>query len=100
MNMLVSKYLNDNMRPGRNRDESTHLDGSNICVLRNILILVESILRKLALLLLDGKLNEEEHHGLQRHDGDISGALVGDVLMQQGQGRGGLTDADEFVSPL
>jgi hypothetical protein len=76
------------------------LDGSNICVLGNILVLIKSILGKLALLLLDGKLNEEEHHGLQRHDGDISGALVGDVLMQQGQGRGGLADADEFVSPL
>lgn len=66
---------------------TTHLDGRNVGVLRDVLVLVQSILCKLALLLLDGKFDEEEHHGLQGDDGDISGAFAGDVLMEQGQGR-------------
>ena len=66
----------------------------------DVLVLVESILGKLALLLLDGELDEEEHHRLQRDDGNISGALAGDVLVQQGQGRGGLANANELVGAL
>lgn len=66
----------------------------------DVLVLVESILGKLALLLLDRELDEEEHHRLQRDDGNISGALAGDVLMQQGQGRGGLANANELVGAL
>lgn len=62
--------------------------------------MVKGVLGKLALLLFDGKLDEEEHHRLQRHNWDISGALVGDVLMEQSQGGGSLADSDEFVSPL
>ena len=62
--------------------------------------MVKGVLGKLSLLLFDGKLDEEEHHRLQRHNWDISGALVGDVLMEQSQGGGSLADSDEFVSPL
>ena len=76
------------------------LDGGDVGVLGDVLVLVEGVLGKLALLLLDGELDEEEHHGLQGGDGDIAGALRGDVLVEQGQGGGGLVDPDELVGAL
>lgn len=78
----------------------THLNGSDVGVLGNILVLVQSILGQLSLLLLNRKLNQEEHNRLERHDGDISRALAGDVLVEEGEGGGCLVDADELVSPL
>ena len=50
--------------------------------------------------MLDGKFDEEEHHRFQGGDGDISGSLRVDVLMEQDQGRGGLVNPDEFVGAL
>lgn len=78
----------------------TDLDSSNVGVLRDVLVLVESILGQFALLLLDGKLDQKEHHRLERRDRDVSGALAGNMLVKQGQSRRGLVDPDELVSPL
>lgn len=78
----------------------TNLDSRNICVLRDVFVLVEGVLGKLSLLLLDGKLDEEEHHRLQSGDGNISRSLVGDVFVQEVQGGGSLTNADEFMGAL
>lgn len=79
---------------------TTNLDGSNVGILGNILILVEGVLGQLSLLLLDGKFDQKEHDGLQRRDGDISRPLAGDVLVKQSQGCRGLVDPDQLMSPL
>lgn len=68
--------------------------------MREVLVLVQGILGQLSLLLLDGQLNQQEHNRLERGDGSASGALVGDVLMEQGQGRRGLVDPDQLVGAL
>jgi hypothetical protein len=68
--------------------------------LRDILILVEGVLGELSLFLFDREFDQEEHDGLERRDGNISGALAGDVLVEQGQSRRGLADPDELVSAL
>lgn len=78
----------------------TYFNGGDVGVLRNILVLVESILGQFALLLFDGKLDEEEHHGLKRSNGNISGSLAGDVFVEQSQGGRHLADANELLSPL
>lgn len=78
----------------------THLDGRDIGVLGQILVLVQGVLGQLSLLLLDGQLNKQEHDRLQRGDGSAPRALVGDVLMEQGQGRLGLVDPDQLVGAL
>lgn len=76
---------------------ATYLDGADVGVLRNVLVLIESILGELSLLLFNRLLNKELHHWLQRLDGDISRALGGDVLMEDGEGGRSLVDADEFM---
>lgn len=68
--------------------------------MREILVLVQGILGQLSLLLFDGELNQQEHNRLEGGDGSASGALVGDVLMEQGQGRRGLVDPDQLVGAL
>lgn len=78
----------------------TYLNGRNVGVLGQVLVLIQGILGQLSLLLLDGELNQQEHNRLQRSDGGASGALVGDVFMEQGQGRRGLVDPDELVGAL
>ena len=79
---------------------TTNLDGSNVGILGNILILIEGVLGQLSLLLLDGKFDQKEHDGLKRRDGDISRALAGDVLVKQSQGCRGLVDPDQLMSSL
>lgn len=86
--------------PNHGVDRFTNLDGRNVCVLRNILILVEGVLGELSLLLFDGEFDQEEHNGLERRDGNISGAFAGNVLVKQSQSRRGLTDPDELMSAL
>lgn len=78
----------------------THLNSRNVGVLGKVLVLVQGVLGQLSLLLLDGELNQQEHNRLERGDGSASGALVGDVLMEQGQGRRGLVDPDQLVGAL
>lgn len=75
----------------------TNLDGCNVGVLRNVLVLVKCILGELSFLLLDGQLHQQDHHRLEGRDWNISRTLVGDVLVEQGQGRGGLVDSDELM---
>lgn len=65
------------------RDSScTYLYRADICVLCDVLVLVQRILGQLSLLLLHRKLNQEHHNRLQRGDGNISGALRGYMLME------------------
>jgi hypothetical protein len=64
--------------------DSTYLDGADIGVLCDVLVLIKSILGELSLLLFDGQLDQENHNRLEGRDGDISGALGRDVLVEEG----------------
>ena len=77
-----------------------NLNCGDVGVLRDVLVLVQCFLRKLALLLLDGQLCQQEHHRLQGCNGHISRPLRGDVIMENTEGRRSLVDPDEFLSPL
>ncbi|GKT43894.1 uncharacterized protein ColSpa_04075 [Colletotrichum spaethianum] len=81
-------------------NKMAYLDGADVGVLADVLVLVQGILGQLSLLLLDGELNQQKHHRLQRRDGDISASLRGDVLVEEGQGCRDLVDADELVGAL
>lgn len=97
--MIVSigrQYLAD---PTTHRS-AAYLDGGDVGVLRHVLVRVQSILGGLALLLLDAQVDEQEHHGLQRGDGDISGTLGGDVLVKKGQSSRLLLDENELMGAL
>jgi hypothetical protein len=78
----------------------TNLDGADIGVLGNVLVLVKTILGGLALAKINGQFDEQEHHRLQGGDGAAAGTLGGDMFVEDSQGGGGLTDGDKFLSPL
>jgi hypothetical protein len=77
-----------------------YLDCADVGVLADILVLVQGILGQFALLLYDRLFNQQEHHRLQRGDGDISGSLRNDMLVKKGEGSRGLPHAHKFVSAL
>jgi len=79
---------------------ATNLYCRDVCILRDVLVLVERILGQFSLLLLDRQFHQQNHHRLERGDGNIAGPLRCDVLMKQGQGRRGLVDPDELLSAL
>jgi hypothetical protein len=79
---------------------NTNLDSADIGVLSNVLVLVKTVLGSLALAKVDGQLNKQEHHRLEGGDGAATGALGGDMFVEDSQGGGRLTDGDEFLSPL
>ena len=79
---------------------ATYLDSSDVGVLANVLVLIQSILGQLPFLLLDRQLDQEEHNGLQRRDGNIARPLRVDVVVEENQGRRGLVDPDQLVGPL
>jgi hypothetical protein len=78
----------------------TNLDGADVGVLGNVLVLVETILGGLTLAKVNGQFNEQEHHRLERGDGAAAGTLGGDMFVKDSQGGGGLTDGDKFLGPL
>lgn len=78
----------------------TYFDGSNICVLGGVLILIKSILGQFTLLEVDAKLDELEHHRLQGGDGTVSGSLGRDMFVQNGKGSVRLLDSDELLGSL
>lgn len=78
----------------------SYLNRSDVGVLGDVLVLVETILGGLALAKIDTELDEEEHHRLQRGDGAAARPLGGDMFVKDVEGGGGLTHGDEFLSPL
>jgi hypothetical protein len=64
----------------------TCLDCANVCVLADVLVLVQGILGQLSLLLFDGLLHEQNHNRLQGRDGHIAGSL-GCLLPVRKKGR-------------
>lgn len=79
---------------------NTNLDSADIGILSDVLVLVKTILGGLALAEVDRQLNEQEHHRLEGGDGAATGALGGDMFVEDSQGGGSLADGDEFLSPL
>lgn len=78
----------------------TNLDGADVGVLGDVLVLIEAILGGLALAEVNRQFNEQKHHRLKGGDGTAAGPLRGDMLMKDSQGGGGLIDGDKFLSPL
>lgn len=80
--------------------EQVYLDSGDICVLRGVLVVVETILGSLALSQLNTKFDEQEDDRLERGDGAVAGALGGDMLVEDGQSRLLLVDCDELLGSL
>ena len=80
--------------------ERVYLDSGDICVLRSVLVVVETVLGSLALSQLNTKFDKEENNGLERGDGAVAGALGGDMLVEDGQSRLLLVDCDELLGSL
>ena len=77
-----------------------YLDSGDICVLRSVLVVVETVLGSLALSQLNTKFDKEENNGLERGDGAVAGALGGDMLVEDSQSRLLLVDCDELLRSL
>ena len=80
-----------------NQFGQVYLDSGDICVLRGVLVVVETILGSLALSQLNTKFDEQEDDRLERGDGAVAGALGGDMLVEELQGGLLLLDSDEFL---
>src|SRR5271170_3794889 len=78
----------------------SHLDRANIGILCDILVLVESILRRLALSQIDRKFDEKEHNWLEGCDRAASGSLRGDMFVQDSKRSLGLAHCNEFLCSL
>ena len=80
--------------------KEAHLDSLHAGVLGNVLILVEAILGRLPFPQADAELDKEDHDGLERGDGRVTGALRGDMVVQQLEGTEILVDGHEFLGAL
>lgn len=77
-----------------------YLDGGDVCVLRGVLVVVETILGGLALSQLNTQFNEQEDDRLERGNSAVAGALGSDMLVEDGQSRLLLVDCDELLRSL
>lgn len=59
----------------------SYLDCCDVCVLRRVLVVVQTILGSLSLSQVDTKLDEEHHDGLERGNGAVAGALRRDMFV-------------------
>lgn len=82
------------------RVAQVYLDSGDVCVLRSVLVVVETVLGGLALSQLNTKFNEQEDDRLERSDGAVAGALGGDMLVKDSQSRLLLVDCDELLGSL
>jgi hypothetical protein len=78
----------------------SYLNSSDIGVLSNVLVLVETILRGLALAQINAQFHEEHHHWFEGRDGTTTSPLGGDMFVKDCEGGGSLAHSDEFLSPL
>jgi hypothetical protein len=78
----------------------SYLDGSHIRVLRDVLVLVESIFGSFSFSQVDRQFDKKEHHRLQGGDGAVPRAFRGDMFVEDIEGRLGLLDGDEFLRSL
>lgn len=70
------------MRKGR-QVETPYLDSPNIGVLRNILILIESIFGRLAFLQIDAEFDKQYHYRLKGSDRTVPGSLGCDMFVEE-----------------
>jgi len=78
----------------------SYLDSSNVGVLSNVLVLVETIFGSLSFTEIDAEFNEQQHHRLERGNGAAARPLGGDMFVEDVEGSRGLAHGDEFLSPL
>ena len=76
------------------------LDGADIGVLGDVLVLVQAILGRLSLAQVDTQLDKEEHHRLEGRNRAAASPLRGNMFVENGQGGGRLADGDKFLGPL
>lgn len=79
---------------------SKYLYGSNVCVLRDVLVLVKPIFCRFAFAKIDGQFDEEKHDRLQRGDGAVARSLGGDMFVQDIECGLGLINGDELLCSL
>lgn len=77
-----------------------YLDSGDICVLRSVLVVVETVLGSLALSQLNAKFDKQKDDGLERGDGAVASALGRDMFVEDGQSRLLLVDGDELLRSL
>lgn len=83
-----------------NRVVQVYLDSGDVCILRSVLVVVETVLGGLALSQLNTKFNEQEDDRLKRSNSAVAGALGSDMLVEDGQSRLLLVDCDELLRSL
>lgn len=76
------------------------LDGLRVGVLRDVLVLQETVLGGPAAAKLDAKLDEAHHDGLQGGEGRRLELAGGDDLAEGGERSGRLSDIDELLAAL
>jgi hypothetical protein len=82
------------------RVHRTHFNRANVCVLRNVLVLIEAVFGRFAFPQVDAEFDEEEHDRLQGGDRTIPGPLGGDMFVQYIESGLGLINCDEFLRSL
>jgi hypothetical protein len=75
----------------------SYLNGADIGVLGSVLVLVQAVLCELAFAQIDAEFDEEDHDGLEGGNGAVSGALGGDMFVEELEGSLLLLDSDEFL---
>ena len=99
MNLLRTSYLVVRLGVLKQARQS-HLNGSNVGVLRGVLVLVKPVLGMFSFLEVDAKFEEQYHHRFQRLDRAVSRSLRGDMFVQNIEGSLGLAHCDELLRTL
>jgi hypothetical protein len=78
----------------------TYLDGSNVGVLGDVLVLVQAILGSLAFAEFDGELDKQKHNRFEGSDRAAARPFRGDMFVEDVKGGRSLAHGDKFLSPL
>jgi hypothetical protein len=79
---------------------STYLDGADVGVLGDVLVLIQAILRSLSFTKIDTELDKEKHDRLEGSDGAAPRPLGGRMFVEDIEGGRSLAHGDKFLSPL
>lgn len=80
--------------------EKSYLDGTDVGVLCNILVLVQTILRGLSFTQIHGQFDKKHHHRFQGRDRTAASPLGGDMFVKDRESGGSLAHGDKFLGPL
>lgn len=101
MNLLKTSCSNNISRcPAFRQTLTAYLNGPDVRVLGGVLVLVQTVLRRLSFPEIHGQLDKLYHHRLEGGDRVVAGALGDDMLVQEGQRGLLLADANELLGAL